>query len=68
METKIYHAEIRLNPSTNRYTAYIVIINNEGTTLINKGQYVTSFGYINIAELVKVEDVKSYKFLISVEL
>lgn len=68
MKTKIYHAEIKLNPSSNNYTAYLVIINNEGTTLVNKGQYVISFGYINIVELVKAEDVNSYKFLISVEL
>ena len=69
METKIYIVNLALNPNTDKYyITYLAVINAEGTTLINQGQFVISFGYISIEELCNGESFKDYKFITSITL
>lgn len=43
MITSIYKSEVKLNPSDNKYHNYIIIENDNGVLMINKGLFVISF-------------------------
>lgn len=43
MVSSIYKAEIKLNPSDDKYHNYIIIENDNGVLMINRGLFVISF-------------------------
>lgn len=43
MVSSIYKAEVKLNPSDDKYHNYIIIENDNGVLMINRGLFVISF-------------------------
>lgn len=43
MVSSIYKAEVKLNPSDDKYHNYIIVENDNGVLMINRGLFVISF-------------------------
>lgn len=43
MVSSVYKAEVKLNPSDYKYHNYIIIENDNGVLMINRGLFVISF-------------------------
>lgn len=68
MITTLCVADIKLNKTDKDYRKYLLVINDEGTTIIDEDQFVLSFTYTSISEISKNEDIKNIKHVAYVDL
>ena len=62
MVTSLYTADVKLNKTDKEYTKHLLLVNDEGILMINKGLYSISFW--NEADLEKNSvDIKDKKHI-----